>query len=152
MEWRYAAQAGGSGDECWIKPGEVGDVMDMAWTKENSSNETHAVATKSPNAFGLYDMLGNVWEWMDCRDDENVGCRHGGAFDFEANQCLDKGFHNPRNRREKNFGMRLAARLRGIEETSPAPKRRMLTAPNSKSKAPIKKEPQPEPEQCELQF
>ena len=116
-EWKYAAQAGGTGMDCWIKPGTAGSVLDMAWVAENSSNEIHAVASKAPNAFGFYDMLGNVWEWMNCKD-ENVGCRHGGSFRDAAVDCtVVKGYHNPRDRRLDCCGFRLAAYLRPATAT-----------------------------------
>ena len=118
-EWSYAAQAGSSGMDCWIKPGVVGNVLDMAWVAENSSNETHAVATKAPNAFGFYDMLGNVWEWMNC-EQKDVGCRHGGSFrDVAADCTVKKGYHNPRNRRFDCCGFRLAAHRRPATATCP---------------------------------
>ena len=117
-EWKYAALAGASGSNCWIRAGVVGNVLDMAWTKENSSNETHVVATKSPNAFGFYDMLGNVWEWMSGHQvsqklDDSVGCRHGGSFcDVAADCSVYKGYHTERSYRRENCGLRLAARVR----------------------------------------
>jgi formylglycine-generating enzyme required for sulfatase activity len=58
-EWEYAARAG-STDEAY------GPLDDIAWYGGNGSHTTHPVGQKLPNAFGLYDMLGNVWQW--CRD------------------------------------------------------------------------------------
>ena len=119
VDWSYAARAGADGTNCWISPGVVGNVLDMAWVKENSANETHPVGTKAPNAFGFYDMLGNVWEWMSgCNVDRNkpgdsVGCRHGGSYSDVAADCsVYKGYHTERNYRRENFGLRLAARVR----------------------------------------
>ncbi len=56
-EWEFAARAGDSS-----KPAAVDEV---AWYGANSGDTTHAVGTKKPNAWGLYDMLGNVREWVE---------------------------------------------------------------------------------------
>jgi formylglycine-generating enzyme required for sulfatase activity len=55
-EWEYSARAGSTGSR-------YGKLDDIAWYWDNSKFSTHPVAQKKPNAFGLYDMLGNVVEW-----------------------------------------------------------------------------------------
>jgi formylglycine-generating enzyme required for sulfatase activity/tRNA A-37 threonylcarbamoyl transferase component Bud32 len=56
-EWEYAARAGSTGSR-------YGAVDQIAWYLDNSGGQTHPVSGKQPNAWGLYDMLGNVWEWV----------------------------------------------------------------------------------------
>ena len=61
-EWEYAARAdtGSSGDEDAAARERLDDV---AWHVRNSGGRTRAVGRKKPNGWGLYDILGNVWEW-----------------------------------------------------------------------------------------
>jgi len=71
-EWEYACRAGSkaafadggtiTGDTRFVNP----SLGRMGWYYSNSEEATHPVAQKQPNAWGLYDMHGNVWEW--CQD------------------------------------------------------------------------------------
>jgi formylglycine-generating enzyme required for sulfatase activity len=63
-EWEYAGRAGTTGDY-------AGNLNEIAWYSENSGNRTHAVGGKQPNAWGLYDMIGNVQEWCEDWDHKN---------------------------------------------------------------------------------
>jgi formylglycine-generating enzyme required for sulfatase activity len=56
-EWEYAARGGSP-------QARYGNLDDIAWTKENAQSQTHPVAGKLANGFGLFDTLGNVWEWV----------------------------------------------------------------------------------------
>jgi formylglycine-generating enzyme required for sulfatase activity len=58
-EWEYAARAGTTG-------ARYGELDAIAWWSGNSGNQTHPASQKAANAWGLHDMMGNVWEW--CSD------------------------------------------------------------------------------------
>jgi len=57
-EWEYAARAGTTGPN-------TGPISDVAWFNGNSDMHSHPVGQKKPNAWGLYDMEGNVYEWVE---------------------------------------------------------------------------------------
>lgn len=59
-EWEYAARAGGSGR--FHFGDDPTQLPDYAWFRANADGRSHPVGTRRPNAFGLHDMLGNVWE------------------------------------------------------------------------------------------
>jgi sulfatase modifying factor 1 len=59
FEWEYAARAGNDSLLSWSDTGKI------AWIQQTDKGTTKPVGTKEPNAWGLYDMLGNVWEWVE---------------------------------------------------------------------------------------
>ena len=97
-EWEYACRAGTAGAFAG-----TGNIDDMAWYKANSNKTTHPVAMKQPNAWGLYDMHGNVAEWCSDRylaeyPDESVTDQtgpesgkfrvvRGGSWDYRPLGC-----------------------------------------------------------------
>ncbi len=67
-EWEYACRAGtttalNSGKNLTSESGRCPNLDEVGWYWENSGSNTHPVGQKKPNAWGLYDMHGNVWEW-----------------------------------------------------------------------------------------
>ncbi|NRQ69205.1 formylglycine-generating enzyme family protein [Bacillus cereus] len=83
-EWQYACKASTTGYT-------YGKLHDIAWYNENSNGEIHDVGQKEPNAWGLYDMLGNVWEWCYDLYDETVYGSYrifrGGSWAETARGC-----------------------------------------------------------------
>ncbi|MFJ8914397.1 formylglycine-generating enzyme family protein [Amycolatopsis sp. NPDC102389] len=78
-EWEHACRAGTTGPR-------YGPLDEIAWYRGNSAESLHEAGGKAPNAWGLHDMLGNVWEWCwDVYDAEVYGeyrvLKGGGWFD-----------------------------------------------------------------------
>lgn len=65
-QWEYACGAGSPRQWCCAEA----DLPQFAWYSENASGTVHPIATRAPNALGLHDFHGQVWEW--CRDDYDV--------------------------------------------------------------------------------
>ena len=87
-EWEYAARAGSTGK--WSFGDGEWKLGQHAWYYENSSRKTNPVATKQSNAFGLFDMQGNVVEWMqDCWNTNYIGAPTDGSA-WTAGNCSQR--------------------------------------------------------------
>jgi len=122
-EWEFAARGGNKRLENTKYAGGA-DIDAVAWYEGNSGSTTHPVGEKSPNALGLYDMSGNVWEW--CEDyygpydsstqkdpkgpaSGSYRVKRGGSWYHLARYCLVsyRDSYNP-SIRGINYGFRLA--------------------------------------------
>ncbi|SFB25701.1 Formylglycine-generating enzyme, required for sulfatase activity, contains SUMF1/FGE domain [Cohnella sp. OV330] len=83
-EWQHACRAGTDGYR-------YGDLDEIAWYRDNAGGAVRIVGGKLPNPWGLYDMLGNVWEWCwDVYDAQVYGAYRifrGGSWAEEARGC-----------------------------------------------------------------
>jgi formylglycine-generating enzyme len=68
-EWEYAARSGGR-HEKWAGTSDFHELENYAWFENNSEKKTHPVGRKNPNGLELYDMTGDVWEWLNDRYDK----------------------------------------------------------------------------------
>ena len=110
-EWEYASRAGATGKYCKLADGtEITEetLGEVAWFGEDEgTGSTHPVGQKKPNAFGLHDMQGNVWEWTS-RAEGIAFVLRGGNWFFPATFSSRRVWFEP-DLRGFDVGFRLCA-------------------------------------------
>ena len=110
-EWRFACRAGAKGDYCLLADGtEITKetLEEVAWFGRNSDRKTQPVGQKKPNAFGLYDMLGNVYEIaIDAANNKLVSM--GGGAIHDERFCTNYNNEWANLNRDYKLGIRLVA-------------------------------------------
>ena len=113
IEWGYACRAGSGGEYCLDADGNeiTSETLgNVAWYGVNSDNRTHPVGKKKPNAYGIYDMHGNVFEWCEDRDSKSFSVYRGGGCYNNAYSCgADYRSSSLPCNRDRDLGFRLAA-------------------------------------------
>lgn len=113
-EWELATRAGTTTDYYWgPKPGKNNANCDGCGS-EWDNQSTAPVGSFAPNPFGLYDMVGNVWQWMDeaVGPDGDQRALRGGSFYGQASTLkIHSRFTTAPTERSMNYGFRVAKRL-----------------------------------------
>lgn len=90
-EWEYAARSGDK-QEVWAGTSNGTELASYAVYASNSGDRTAVVGTKKPNFFGLYDLSGNVFEWVeDCADDDYKGVQGVTWLKVDKSDCKMRG-------------------------------------------------------------
>jgi formylglycine-generating enzyme required for sulfatase activity len=131
MQWEYACRA--DTHTKYYNGDDTLNLSKIAWHSDNSLGHPHPVGEKEPNAWGLYDMIGNVWEW--CYDfvspypsepavnwvgnkNKSAGIFRGGDYlssiDSGNFYCSTRGYSWV-NAKAPLLGFRLGLRMTGLE-------------------------------------
>ncbi len=101
-EWEYAARGGSAAPR-------YGELSAIAWYDSNSVDQTHEAGRKQPNAYGLFDMLGNMWEWVDASYGEDKKILRGGSFyNLPRDVRVSNRLWATPDTRHRNMGVRCA--------------------------------------------
>jgi formylglycine-generating enzyme required for sulfatase activity/serine/threonine protein kinase len=156
-QWEYACRAGTT--TRWYSGDDEADLGECGWFLTNAQAKTHPVGEKRPNAWGLYDMHGNVWQWCadcfsldyykqsplvdpTCNSGEPCRVLRGGAWSYSAAYCrASHRYSFAPSARHRECGFRVACEIAGAADaTQPA-----TASAASKAAPPVEYGPGPPP-------